>query len=103
MALQSKAENFLGGGPGTRAHLGGLCEVVVGHLREEVVHDVGADVVVDLVEDAVVPVNGRQPPAEVAPLLHAIELASDTKTAPHSLRWGSLERQTASTRDHVVF
>ena len=54
----------------------------MGHLREEVVHDVGADVVVDLVEDAVVPVNGRQPPAEVAPLLHAIELVSDTKTAP---------------------
>ena len=75
----------------------------MGHLWEEVVHDVGADVVVDLVEDAVVSVNGRQPPAEVAPLLHTIELVSDTKTAPPSVCWGSLERQTASAREHVTF
>ena len=51
-------------------HLCGLCEVVVGHLREQVVHYMGADVVVNLVEDAVVTVNGGQAPPEVAPLLH---------------------------------
>ena len=43
----------------------------MGHLGEQVVHNVGADVVVDLVEDAVVPVDGRQATPEVAPLLHA--------------------------------
>lgn len=41
------------------------------HLGEQVVHHVGADVVVDLVEDAVVAVNGGQAAAEVAPLLAA--------------------------------
>ncbi len=39
------------------------------HLGEEVVHHVRANVVVDLVEDAVVAVNGGQAAAEVAPLL----------------------------------
>ena len=39
------------------------------HLGKEVVHHVGANVVVDLVEDAVVAVNGGQAAAEVRPLL----------------------------------
>ncbi len=52
-------------------HLSGICEVVVRHLREQVVHNVGADVVVDLVEDSVIPVNGGQSSPEVAPLLQA--------------------------------
>ena len=71
--------------PRTRAHLGGLREVVVGHLWEEVVDNVGANVVVDLVEDAIVPVNGRQPAAEVAPLLHAIEPVSEHQ---NGTQWG---------------
>jgi len=36
---------------------GGLAQVVVGHLREQVVHHVGADVVGQPVEDAVLPVR----------------------------------------------
>ena len=50
-------------------HLCGLCEVVVRHLGEQMVHYVGPNVVVDLVEDAVVPVDGGQASPEVAPLL----------------------------------
>jgi hypothetical protein len=38
-------------------------------LPHQVVHHVCADVVVDLVEDAVVPVQGGQATAQVAPLL----------------------------------
>ena len=56
-------------GGAAAAHLGGLCEVVVGDLREQVVHHVRADVVVDLVEHAVVAVDRRQAPAHVVPLL----------------------------------
>mmetsp|Transcript_23241 Transcript_23241/g.55893 ORF Transcript_23241/g.55893 Transcript_23241/m.55893 type:complete len:275 (-) Transcript_23241:603-1427(-) len=48
--------------------LGRLAEVVVGDLREQVVHDVGPNVVVHLVEDAVVPVGRAQTPPQVAPL-----------------------------------
>ena len=57
--------------PQGRRYLSGLCKIVVGHLGEQVVHNVGADVVVDLVEDAIVPVDGGQASPEVAPLLHA--------------------------------
>jgi hypothetical protein len=46
--------------------------MVVGDLGEQVVHHVGANVVVDLVEDAVVAVNGGQAAAQVAPLLAAV-------------------------------
>ena len=51
------------------AHLGGLLQVVVRDLREQVVQHVRADVVVDLVEDAKVAVDGGQAAAQVAPLL----------------------------------
>ena len=49
--------------------LGGLCQVVVGYLGKEVVHHMGPNVVVDPVEDAVVPVDGGEASSEVAPLL----------------------------------
>lgn len=39
------------------------------HLGEQVVNHMGANVMVDLVEDAEVPVQGGQAPAQVAPLL----------------------------------
>ena len=55
-------KNRLGG-------LGGLCQVVVGDLREEVVHHVSADVMMDPVEDAVVPVQGGETSSEITPLL----------------------------------
>ncbi|GJN28520.1 hypothetical protein PR202_gb16658 [Eleusine coracana subsp. coracana] len=44
-------------------------EVVVWDLGEEVVDDMGADVMVDLVDPAVIPVNGRQTTTKVAPFL----------------------------------
>ena len=40
-------------------------------LREQVVQHVRADVVVDLVEDAKVAIDGGQAAAQVAPLLRA--------------------------------
>jgi len=46
--------------------------MVVRDLREEVVDDMGADVVVDAVDPAVVSVHRRQPAAEVAPFLAAV-------------------------------
>jgi hypothetical protein len=46
----------------------GLLKVVVGDLGEQVVGHVGADVVVDLVEDAIVPVQRGQATPQVAPL-----------------------------------
>ena len=52
------------------ASLGGLTDVIMRDLREEVVDDVGANVVVDDVEErAVVSIYGGQTPAQVAPLL----------------------------------
>ena len=48
---------------------GGLLQVVVRDLGQQVVHHVRADVVVDLVEDTVVAVQRRQTAAQVAPLL----------------------------------
>ncbi len=39
------------------------------HLWEQMVHHVGANVVVDLVEHAIVAVDGGQPATQVAPLL----------------------------------
>ena len=62
-------------------HLSGICEVVVRHLREQVMHNVGADVVVDLVEHAKVPVDGGQPAAQVGPLLRARRRAASSSTA----------------------
>ena len=47
-------------------------KMVVRDLREEVVDDMGADVVVDVVDPAVVPVHRREPAAQVAPLLAAV-------------------------------
>jgi hypothetical protein len=41
-------------------------------LREEVMNDVGADVVVDVVDPAVVPVHRGEAAAQVAPLLAAV-------------------------------
>lgn len=41
-------------------------------LREEVVDDVGADVVVDLVDPPVVPVHRGEPSTQVAPLLATV-------------------------------
>lgn len=38
--------------------LGGFAQLVVGDLREQVVHHMCANVVVNLVEDAIVPING---------------------------------------------
>jgi len=46
--------------------------MVVRDLREEVMDDMGADVVVDLVDPAVVSVHRRQAAAQVAPLLAAV-------------------------------
>ena len=57
-------------------HLCGLCKVVVRHLREQVVHYMGANVMVNLVEDAVVTVDGGQPPPEIAPLLAQVRSAT---------------------------
>jgi len=54
------------------AHAYCFYEMVVRDLREEVVDDMGADVVVDLVDPAVVPVHGGEPPTQVAPLLAAV-------------------------------
>ena len=39
------------------------------YLGEQVVHHVCANVVVDLVEDAIVTINGAQPSPQIAPLL----------------------------------
>ena len=47
-------------------------KMVVRDLREEVVDDMGADVVVDVVDPAVVPVHRREPAAQVAPLLATV-------------------------------
>jgi hypothetical protein len=41
-------------------------------LWEEVVDDMGADVMVDLVDPAIVPVHRRQAPTKVAPFLQAL-------------------------------
>jgi hypothetical protein len=41
-------------------------------LREQMVHDVGANVVVDLVEDAVVTVQGGEASTQVGPLLTTV-------------------------------
>jgi hypothetical protein len=46
--------------------------MVVRDLREEVMNDVGADVVVDVVDPAVVPVHRGEAAAQVAPLLAAV-------------------------------
>jgi hypothetical protein len=46
-----------------------ILEVVVGHLGEQVVDDMRANVVVDVIKDAVVPVNGGQASPHVVPLL----------------------------------
>lgn len=46
-----------------------ILEVVVGHLGEQVVDDMRANVMVDVIEDAVVPVNGGQASPHVVPLL----------------------------------
>ncbi len=39
------------------------------YLGEQVVQDMSANVMVNVVEDAVVPVDGGQPASQVAPLL----------------------------------
>lgn len=52
------------------------------HLREEVVQHMSADVVMDLVEDAVVPVNGGQATPQVAPLLHKPCTHESAETTP---------------------
>lgn len=44
--------------------------VKIADLREEVVEHVRANVVVDLVKDAIIPVNRAEAPAQIAPLLH---------------------------------
>ena len=49
--------------------LSGLCQVVVGDLREEVVHHMSTNVMMDPVEDAIVPVQGGEASSQVAPLL----------------------------------
>lgn len=43
---------------------------VTAHLWEQVVHDVGSDVMVNFVEDAEVPVNRCQTAPQVAPFLY---------------------------------
>ena len=48
---------------------GGLLQVVVRDLGQQVVHHVRPDVVVDLVEDPVVAVQRREAAPQVAPLL----------------------------------
>lgn len=57
------------------ACLSGLLEVVVGNGREEVVDDMCANIVVHLVEDAVIPVQCGEPASQVAPLLTSAWLA----------------------------
>lgn len=52
--------------------LRGFLQMVVGHLGEQVMQHMGPNVMVDLVEDAVVSVNGGQPASQVAPLLHTV-------------------------------
>ena len=67
-------------------HLCGLCEVVVWHLWEQVVHNMGANVMVDLVEDAIVAVDGGEAPPKVAPLLHrGARGLSHLRLVPHLL------------------
>ena len=53
------------------AHLGGLLQVVVGYLVEQVVDHVGANVVVNLVKDAIVTVDCGQAAPHVVPLLRS--------------------------------
>ena len=43
--------------------------MVVRYLGEEVVDDMGANVMVDVVDPPIVPVHGRQATTEVAPFL----------------------------------
>lgn len=42
------------------------------YLGEQMVHDVSANVVMDLVEDAIVTVKGGQPSTQVGPLLTTV-------------------------------
>lgn len=59
--------------PKQRLHRRGcLDQMVMRNLREQMVHNVRADVVMDFVEDPVVAVDGGQPPAHVVPLLPTI-------------------------------
>ncbi len=52
--------------------LRGLYQVIVRDLGEDVVDHVGADVVVDVVENAVISVDRRETAPEVAPLLASV-------------------------------
>jgi len=49
-----------------------LSQLIVRNLREEMVHNVRSDIMVDLVEDSIVTVNGGQAPAHVVPFLTSI-------------------------------
>ena len=51
------------------AGLRGFLEVVVRDRGEQVVDDMCANVMVDVVEDAIVPVQGGEATSQVAPLL----------------------------------
>ena len=67
-------------------------------LREEVVDDVRADVVVDLVEDAVVAVERREATTQVAPFLPSVRTRAREQWQLVSTVHGSLELQLRWTR-----
>lgn len=48
---------------------GGILEMVVGNSMENVVGDMGANIMVNFVENAIIPVNGREGALEVIPVI----------------------------------
>mmetsp|Transcript_34956 Transcript_34956/g.62834 ORF Transcript_34956/g.62834 Transcript_34956/m.62834 type:complete len:130 (+) Transcript_34956:786-1175(+) len=58
--------------------LGSLGEVVVRNLGEEMVDKMSADIVVNLVENTIITVKGREAAAKVAPLFAAVPRHFDT-------------------------
>ena len=52
--------------------LSGLGKVVVRNLREQVVYHVSSNVMLDLVKDAIITVNGGKTATHVAPLLTTV-------------------------------
>ena len=70
--------------------------MVVWDLREKMMNDMSANVMVDVVDPPIVPVHGRQATTEVAPFLHKWALSSDDMIKP----WLS---QTVSAAGNVKF
>lgn len=63
------------------------------YLREEVVQYMGTNIMMNLVEDAIVPINGGQTTPQVAPLLHSprhlfsTNLQQYTQTGDETCDW----------------